>query len=196
LESFAKSYVVERCFDGLRALFAYHRQQIATWYYLISCLSNYREHPVLRELVARLCHAPGHGDIFWSRGNLIEEQVRRAALEFMRERFDRRDALTMLAAIDDAGIDRGTIGQCVHALVDTMADTSEVMESIAADRSQAEHIRHSAVLFAVAAAQLESTESATALLERIAPTLQDGELANVVSWLSHDLEEFGFVSFY
>lgn len=108
LEGFSARQDVQRCFDGLRALFSYHRQQRATWYYVISCLSNYRGHPVLRYLISCLCHVPGHGDIFWSAGNVIDEEVRCAALALMTERFDRRDALTMLSAIDDAGIQRGS----------------------------------------------------------------------------------------
>lgn len=196
LESFSIREDVERCFDGLTALFAFHRQQAATWYYIVSCLSNYRDHPVLRPLIARLCHIPGHGDIFWSRGNLIDEQVRRRALLFMRERFDHRDALTMLSSIDDAGIDRGTIGQCVHALVDTMADTATIMESIATDKTQNDRTRHSAILFAVSAAQSQSAECALGVLGRIAPSVGDDELVAVVAWLEGDLRQYGYVSFY
>jgi hypothetical protein len=199
LESFATRDDVERCFDGLRALFAYHRQQIATWYYLISCISNYREHPVLRDLVVRLCHIPGHGDIFWSTGNsgnLIDEQVCQAALQFMRERFDRRDALTMLGVIDEYGIQRGTIGQCVHVLVDTMANTPAVMESIAIDSSHNEKIRHSAIFFAVSAIQAKSPEDAIAMLDRITPTVTEEELLEFISWLKEILQQFRFVPFY
>jgi hypothetical protein len=36
-------------------------------------------HPILRPLVARLRHVPGHGDIFWSNRNTINEGVRREA---------------------------------------------------------------------------------------------------------------------
>lgn len=196
LESFSVREDVEKCFDGLRALFAYHRQQTSTWYYLISCLSNYRAHPILRTLIARLCHIPGHGDILWGKGNLIDEQVRRSGLLFMGERFDRRDALTMLSTIDDAGIQRGTIGQCVHTLVDTIADREETMESIAIDKGQCERIRHSAILFAVDAAQSRSVEHAIGLLDRIAQAIHEEDLADVVSWLKHELLKSGFVSLY
>jgi hypothetical protein len=196
LESLSMREDVERCFDGLHALFAYHRHQRATWYYLISCLSNYRGHGVLPAIIMRLCHVPGHGDIFWGKSNLIDEQVRRSALSFMRERFDHRDALTLLSAIDDAGIQRGTIGQCVHALVDTITDEERIMESIASDPIQNERVRHSAILFATSAAQARSVEHATSLLERIASTIRDEELKDVISWLKDELQRFGFVMFY
>jgi hypothetical protein len=114
----------------------------------------------------------------------------------MRERFDRRDALTMLAAIDDDGIERGTIGQCVHALVDTIADTSQIMESICIDASQERRIRHNAILFAVDAAQSESREDAIALLDRIAPSCGEQQLAHLISWLRSQLRQFGCVSLY
>jgi hypothetical protein len=196
LASFATREDTERCFDGLRALFAYHRQQPATWYYLISCLSNYRDHPVLRALVVRLCHVPGHGDIFWGSRNLITEPTRQAALQFMRERFDRRDALTLLRAIDDAGIQRGSLGQAVHALVDCLSQPVVVLESIAADASQDERVRHSAILLAVSAAQSQSLDTAIALLDRVEPTVQDDDLLNVIAWLRHELQKFHFVSLY
>lgn len=196
LESFSVRQDVERCFDGLGALFAYHRHQLATWYYLISCISNYREHPILRPLVNRLSHIPGHGDIFWSKRNTIDEEVRRGALLMMKERFDRRDALTLLSVIDDAGVDRGTIGQCVHALVDTMADPISVMESIVIDRGQDDRVRHSAMLFAVSAAQSQATSAALTVIDRIRPSISDGELVAVVDWLEGDLRQYGYVSFY
>lgn len=196
LESFSVREDVERCFDGLGALFAYHRHQTATWYYLISCISNYKEHPILRPLVARLCQIPGHGDIFWSKQNMIDEEVRRGALLIMKERFDRRDAITLLSVIDDAGVDRGTIGQCVHALIDAMEDTTRIMESIAIDISQDERIRHSAILFAASAAQSHSAPNAIAVLNRIRPSIDDDELSAVIDWLEGDLREYGYISLY
>lgn len=196
LESFSDRGDVERCFDGLRALFAYHRHQYATWYYLVSCLSNYRGHPILRPLVGRLCYISGHGDIFWSKDNVINDEVRRSAILVMKERFDRKDALTLLSVIDDAGVDRGTIGQCVHALVEVMEDAAIIMESIAKDSSQEDRIRHSAILFAVIAAQSESAVAARAALDRIRLSLDGDQFVDVVDWLEGDLQQYGYVSFY
>jgi hypothetical protein len=115
----------------------------------------------------------------------------------MRQLFDRRDALTMLSVIDDAGIDRGTIGQAVHSLVDTMADGPAVMESIAIDQSQSERVRHGAILFATSSAQWKSPAVALDLLDRIRASIaNDDELRAVVDWLAGDLKQYGHVSFY
>lgn len=166
LDSFADRGNIERCYDGLHALFSFHRQQIVAWYYLVSCLSNYRGHRALTALVVRLCHAPGHGDIYWHKGNLVDEKVRKAVVSFMRERLDRRDAITLLTAIDEHGIARGTIGQCVHAIVDTMNDPRAVMESIALDASLTEDQRYFALILAIDYAQRESKAAALATIRR------------------------------
>jgi hypothetical protein len=197
LEAFADRSDDEHCLDGLQALFAFHRHQVATWYYLISCFSNFQGHRALRPLVAYLCHIPAHPDIFWNKRNLIDEDVRQQALRLMRELFDRKDALTMLSAIDEAGIDRGTIGQAVHALVDTIADTQSVMEAIAVDKNQSERVRHSAILFATSSAQRQSPTLALDLLGRIRPTITcNDDLHIVLDWLEGDLRQYGHVSLY
>jgi hypothetical protein len=77
-----------------------------------------------------------------------------------------------------------------------MADTSGVMESIAIDTSHGDRTRHSAILFAVSAAQSHSAPTALAVLERIRPSINDDELGAVLDWLEEDLEQHGYVSFY
>ena len=102
----------------------------------------------------------------------------------------------MLSVIDDAGVDRGTIGQYVHTLVDTLADTADVMESIAADPGQTERVRHSAILFAVSAAQSKSVGDALSTVDRLRKIDANSEFASVLSWLEEDLRENDFVSLY
>ncbi|KTT10425.1 hypothetical protein NS2R_18845 [Pseudomonas oryzihabitans] len=81
-------------------------------------------------------------------------------------------------------------------LIDSMTDTQGVMESIAIDISQNERIRHSALLFAVSAAQDQSLASALALLNRLRHVINDKELNSLVGWLEDDLQQFGYIFFY
>lgn len=196
LESFAARQDHERCYDGLRALFAFHRNQGATWYFMASCLSNFRGHPLLRPLVGCLCHIPGHPDIFWGKTNIIDDAVRAAARAFMHERFDRRDALTLLSVVDDAGIDRGSIGQCVHALIDTMADVPSMMESIATDSTMGERVRHCALLFAANSMQYASPDDALQLLDRVRPSVEGTDLIEVLQWLEEEIRHYGYIALY
>jgi hypothetical protein len=134
--------------------------------------------------------------VFWSSANIVDENTRKAVLAFMRERLDRRDAVTLLSAIDDAGIDRGTLGQCVHTIVDRMAETAAVMESIATDDTLDERTRHAAILFGTSAAQRTSSSHAIQLLDRLACSVRDGDLLDVIAWLKSDVSTYGFVSYY
>ncbi len=103
----------------------------------------------------------------------------------------------VIRSTSGVSIDRGTIGQAVHARVDTMMDVPAVMESIAVDQSQSERVRHSAILFAASAAQFQSPAFALALLGRIrGSTAADDQLGVVVDWLAGELTQCGRVSFY
>jgi hypothetical protein len=196
LESFADRDDIERCFDGLRALFSFHRQQLVVWYYLISCLSNYRDSPLLTDIVVRLCHIPGHGDIWWHKDNMIDEKIRAAARAFMRERLDRRDAITLLAAVDERGIDRGTIGQCVHAIINEMSNPGSIMESIIFDITLPEEQRHIALYLAIDYAQRVSRGRVLDLIRRVRrafpESMWDAELLEV----RRIIREHGGVSLY
>ena len=115
----------------------------------------------------------------------------------MGQLFDRNDALTMLSVIDDEGIDRGTVGQAVHALVDTMADARAVMESIATDQGQSKRVRHSAILFAINSAQWESQAVALDVLDRIRASIaSEDELRAGVDWLEGELKQYVRVALY
>ena len=114
----------------------------------------------------------------------------------MSERLSYEDAMTLLSAIDDDGIQRGTIGQCIHALVDEMKHPTAVMEKIASDPSLDERTRHSAILLAISSAQSESAKNAESVLDRIAGSLVDHELIAVATWLREELRNHGFVSLY
>lgn len=87
LEGFADIENIQTCLDGIRSLFSYHRQRPASWYYLISCFANYRERTILETLTWILTHLPGHGDILWHKGNIIDEHTREKALAFLISRF-------------------------------------------------------------------------------------------------------------
>lgn len=186
----------QACFDALYALFSYHRQQFSMWYYLISVLSNYHEHPILPWIITRLSHLPGHGDIFWSKRNLIDPSVRRRALAFMSERLDRRDAIAMLSAIDENGIQRGSLGQSVHAIIDVMLDADVTMESIAVDQSLDEFVRRHAILLGVERAARWSSQYAFEMLNRIRGGIAGTDLWETVDWLTHELHQYGEVWFY
>lgn len=69
----------------------------------------------------------------------------------------------MLAEIDDAGIQRGTIGQSIYHVLDLDQDIQSKLFGVALDRNASEDVR----LWAAAIQLYRSGEDAPAALERL-----------------------------
>src|SRR5439155_18808955 len=137
-----------------------------TWYYLLSCLRHFRGHPLLRPIVVRLCHIPGHGDIFWHNENIIDSEVTKTALSFMKRSLGREDVISLLESIDENGFSRGSIGQCVHPIIDVSEQRVALLTSVAFDGGISEETRFWAMLLLICEAQRISKEEALALIRR------------------------------
>jgi hypothetical protein len=148
LEDFSHLEDVRRCENGIRALFSFHRNRMETWYYVISVINNFRDHPLLRLLIVTLSHVPGHGDIFWVPGeNTIPERVCKDAEAFLRRMLSRDSIVTFLAAIgNQGGFERGTIGQCVQAIISLAPNHRASLESIIFDATVSQDVRYWALL--------------------------------------------------
>jgi hypothetical protein len=163
LQDFANTENPESCFDGLFSLFSFHRNRVATWYYLISCFRNFCGHPMLRDLIGVLCHVPGHPDIFWHRRNIIESATQAKARKLLGSHFGRDDVVLLLSQIDEDGIARGTIGQAIHAIVDAVHGRDAILDAIAFDPSLSTDVRYWAVVLLADYEQRASRDPANVL---------------------------------
>lgn len=153
LERYADLTSVDIAHAALHALFAFHRNRPATWVYIASTFRRFRGHPLLRQIVRVLCLLPGHGDVFWHDKNIIEEPARSLGLMAVRQLFGLEDIQVLLESIDDNGIERGTIGQSVHAILMTIPGAAATLRAIALDTRSPREIRYHALIFALDAEQ-------------------------------------------
>ena len=168
LEDFA------RCENGIRALFSFHRNRLEAWYFVISTINNFRGHPLLRLLVTTLSHVPGHMDIFWVKGkNTLPEPISNEAESLLKRTLTRDSVLTLLGAIDDGGIERGTVGQCVASILDLAPDRRASLDSIALDVSVPEDVRHWALLMLIDYEQRRHRDYCITITEKAAPSFTD-----------------------
>jgi hypothetical protein len=149
LELFSNKSDIRGCQDALWSLFSFHRQRVATWYYLISCLRQFSNHVLLGRIVEQLSLIKGHGDVFWSKTNIIRDDVAEAALSFMEHSLCKEDFITLLGCVHECGFSRGTIGQCVHVIIDVSKRRNELLKSIAFDSSIPDDTRHAALVLLV-----------------------------------------------
>lgn len=147
LEDLSKIDDAFKCGTAMRSLFSFHRNNSAAWHYIILTLPELKNAALIRHAAITLSHIPGHGDIFWHSRNIICEETRREALDIIKTRLGRDGIVALLNAIvQGEGIGRGTVGQCVHAIVSLAPDIDAMLKSIILDQAIDEMSRYWAVL--------------------------------------------------
>jgi hypothetical protein len=188
LRDFADLENVEACVDGLFSLFSFHRNRVATWYYIISCFRNFAGHPILRDLIGVLCHVPGHPDIFWHRRNIIESATAGKARSLLASHFVRDDVVLLLSQIDENGIGRGTICQAIHAIVHEIEKRDDILESIAFDPGVCGDVRYWALILLAYYQQTARSDQARVLVRYLESFPSDEhneliwEIINNIRW--------------
>jgi Domain of unknown function (DUF4365) len=180
---------------GLMSLFSFHRQKIESWFYLISTLRSFYDSPLLHDVIRILCHVPGHMDIFWHRDNIFDESVRQNAHQLMQRLITPEDVSALLTAIDDEnGIGRGSIGQCVRALLEIIPKRDEILEFVARDPSAEDDVRYWAMCLFVSFRQAGSTERCISLASDLSRALPPDK-AQPAAQIVDILQTYGFVDF-
>jgi hypothetical protein len=147
LDDLAKTDDPTLCGTAMRSLFSFHRNNSSAWHFLILSLPALKHEALKRYAAIALCHIPGHGDIFWHSKNDICEETRLNALASIKAHLTRDAIIALLSTImEGEGIGRGTIGQCVHAVIAALPKAGEVLKTIILDQTVEEISRYWAVL--------------------------------------------------
>jgi hypothetical protein len=113
---------------------------------------------LLFQLIETIAYLPGHEDIFWHKTNRLQEQIPKAALNFLRHRFGRAEVICILEVVTEGGgFARGAIGQPVDAIIAQIKDREKILESIAFDPENNGDIRYWALLLLVVYSQSHSS---------------------------------------
>ena len=199
LDQFANISDSESCLVGLRSLFAFHRDKAATWYYIINSFRNFAEDEILPDLVYALTHIPGHMDIWWSKSNLIDQNVRNSALAQIHSTFGREETVALVRSIGEDGLQRGTIGQSAHAIIHEIRGRDRFLEDIAFDRALDEETRCNALMFLIYYTQQsdnDGTRRSIDFIDQFVLALPRGDCTHIFLEARSVLLEFGYISFY
>lgn len=189
LADFSHIEDLPRCESGIRCLFSFHRNRIESWYYIISALNNFREHPLLPRVINALSHVPGHGDIFWvPRENTIPDPTTNEAASLLRRLLSRDSIVTLLSAIGkEGGFERGTIGQCVDAIIGLAPNRRASLESIIFETTIREDIRYWALLRQILSEQHRDRSYCIAIAEKASLHFSDEAHQECISGLIQTL---------
>lgn len=196
LEYFADVNDIQKCLEGMKALFFFHRNRKATWYYLISSFANIESKFLRTQLTIYLAHIPGHPDILWHDRNIINEDTRKYSLSLIKERFRRKEAESLLELVDELGFARATIGQWIHAIIDVIPNRNRILRSIAFDGQIDEKVRCDSLMLLIYYVQTSSTDRCIQLITRYLWKFPDSIYKDILLEMVNIIEEFGFVSFY
>jgi len=132
---------------------------------------------------------PGHPDIYWHSGNTIEEKQRLSLEEKirqMRPEFYKR----LLYFVDDNGFYRGSLGQCVEAIISTIPNKTSILKTISEDNSNDLEVRKSALMLYSWYAQKDSVNTLKELTEN------DSEISEFAEYLKSAFDEYGYIDIF
>ncbi len=197
LEYFANVKDIQKCFEGIKSLFFYHRNREATWYYFVISFSNIENEFLRAQLAVCLAYVPGHGDIFWHKNNVINEGTRRYALSLIKEKFGRKEVELLLGLVDEEnGFSRGAIGEWVHAIIDVVLNRNSILKSIAFAEHIDEKIRCDSLMLLIYYIQNDSPDKCIELISSYLKKFPNSTYANTLIVIIENIKKYGCLSFY
>lgn len=197
LEYFADTKDTQRCFEGIKSLFFYHRSRRAIWYYFITSFSNIKNEILRTQLAVCLAYIPGHMDILWHRNNVIDEDTRKYALSLIKERFGRKEVELLLELVDEEnGFSRGSIGEWIHAIIDIIPNRPNILKSIVFDNCTDEKIRYGSLILLIYYIQKDSPDKCIHLISNYLRKFPNSMYADALEETINIIKEYGCVSFY
>lgn len=187
---------VRRCFEGIKSLFFHHRNRTATWHFFAISLPKLKDKFLRSQLALCLAHIPGHPDILWHEGNIIDSDVREQALSLIKRLFGRDEVQALLELVDEYGFERGCIGESVHAIIDVVPNRDSILESVAFDKRVEGKTRCDSLMLLVYYTQESSADAAMQLISSYLERFPDSEYKGALAEIRQAIEEFGNVAFY
>ncbi|MCR6637436.1 MAG: DUF4365 domain-containing protein [Sporocytophaga sp.] len=121
-------------FEGIKSLFYYHRNEKATWFYLLKQLGSEEDYFIQHHLIRMFIHLVPEGDIWLHAGNVINEYIEKYAKDIIKKTYGVKEIKILLHHIHENGFNRGSIGRHFPALIDLIPDRIEYLKKIILDR--------------------------------------------------------------
>lgn len=174
---------------GLYSLLNKYRDRTETWDAFLNILSTKPVNLIDEYLIYILSLAPGHTDIVWHEGNTLKESiayyVKEAIISLSEE-----EIIKILSFVIKTGFLRGTIGQCVEAIISIIPNRGDILRAIVSNKSVLKEIRCNALYLLAYYEQTRVMEFLSYIIE------QDWEISEKARWIKHCFDSDGYVDFY
>ncbi len=195
LDSLAAFYKPSICFDAIQSLFSFHGNRKSTWFYIINSFHFIEDEEIIRYLTFIISHIPGHGDIWWTNKNIIDETARNYASYLIANNFGKIEMHKLLKVFSEHGFERGTISQSAHSIISCIEGGYKYLNEIAFDEEEKSDLRYCALLLNLNYSGEDSTYSEM-LIKNYIRIFPEDENNEYLGLLLADLKKYGYLSFY
>lgn len=185
--------------DAMRALFSFYRNRKSTWFFLCQYFQYVENNEHLNYLTYILSHIPGHGDIWWSDKNLIDQKIRVYAWNLITQSFGEKELRKLLTIFSVDGFERGSLSQSAHALIGNIRNSDETLSLIAFNPKESSSERYAALLLLSYGFNYMEDEEISPSLELLREYLErfpNDEYASIIQDLIITIQEEGYLAFY
>jgi hypothetical protein len=121
--------------QGMNVLFRRYVNRTEIWDAFVKYVVDNPTSEIPAVLIYYLAHIPWHPDIVWNGDEPITNETRQYARQLL-SRFEKAEVVKLLSFIDEErGIERGSMGQSVAAIVLSLPQANPILASIADDLS-------------------------------------------------------------
>ncbi|MBU5593089.1 DUF4365 domain-containing protein [Clostridium sp. MSJ-4] len=133
---------IDEIYIGVNSLAKRYAYKKETWDKLIDVFRKTTDYDLISEIIFYLSYIPGHGDL-WGQLNFSKE-TREYARDIINK-LNINEVIKILNVIDENGIERGTIGQCVEAIIASIDNSDKLLKEIIKNEDLEEETINSAI---------------------------------------------------
>ncbi len=199
LDTLLENKSVSSINDALHLLFSYYRNKKATWFFACQYFKEIKDHDILEIMVYMFSFVTGgHGDVFWHKGNIVDEKIRIYIKNLIQTQFKETELIKLIQIFKIDWFSRGTLSQAAHSLIDWIQNKNDLLYKITFESEYESDIKLSSLMLLLYYKSWEedgSTESLK-LLKQYISCYPDSEDIEIVEEMILTIEDEGYLGFY
>lgn len=181
--------------DSIKSIFYFHRDCKESWYYLIHLFRIENDKSIQSILIYIMRHLISHGDIYWHKNNIIDQEIRKYGRSVIKNSFRQNEIYKLLSHIGENGISRGSVGQDIYPIIDLISNKHEILKAIILHKETTEEIRLWAANILINDFQYTDQERAINFCDSMINNFPKSKHVEHFHNLKQTIIEFGFLDF-
>lgn len=183
--------------EAVKSLFFFHRDKDATWFYLNPYISRTRNIDVRRLIISYLSIAVGNPDHLYGPNLRYDQEIAKYCTKQITQLANVAFICDLLESVDEEEFRRGSIGQCVHILLEPVQGIIDKLLTILLETTRLDGIRYGALCLHVllSKAHDENVEWEIELAKRFIRSSREPQFRTLATELVQTLREYGSIGY-